>query len=63
MQDLEALTQLRVELLREAGDIKSNSNTANLAEVTRKYLGEKMQLGEFLAWVVEVDSQIVGLAA
>ncbi|MEH1905639.1 GNAT family N-acetyltransferase [Nostoc sp.] len=59
LQDLEALIQLRLELLREAGDIKSDSDTANLAEATRKYLGEKMPPGEFLAWVAEVDSQIV----
>ena len=59
LQDLEALIQLRLELLREAGDIKGDSDTANLAKATRKYLGEKMPLGEFLAWVAEVDSQIV----
>jgi GNAT superfamily N-acetyltransferase len=59
LQDLEALIQLRLELLREAGDIKGDSDTANLAEATRKYLGEKMPSGEFLAWVAEVDCQIV----
>ncbi len=51
LQDLEALIQLRLELLREAGNIKGDSDTANLAEATRKYLGEKMPPGEFLAWV------------
>jgi len=59
LQDLEALIQLRLELLRETGDIKGDSDTANLAEAARKYLGEKMLLGEFLAWVAEVGSQIV----
>ncbi|MEH1866080.1 MAG: GNAT family N-acetyltransferase [Nostoc sp.] len=59
LQDLEALIQLRLELLREVGEIKGDSDTANLAEANRKYLGEKMPLGEFLAWVAEVDSQIV----
>jgi ribosomal protein S18 acetylase RimI-like enzyme len=59
LQDLEALIQLRLEFLREAGEIKGDSDTGNLAEATRKYLGEKMPLGEFLAWVAEVDSQIV----
>ncbi|WP_375511374.1 hypothetical protein [uncultured Nostoc sp.] len=46
--DLEALIQLRLELLREAGDIKGNSDIANLAEATRKYLGEKMPSGELV---------------
>ena len=59
LQDLEALIQLRLELLQEAGKIKGNSDIANLAEATRKYLGEKMPSDEFLAWVAEVDSQIV----
>ena len=40
-------------------DTKGDSDIANLAEATRKYLGEKMPSGEFLAWVAEVDSQIV----
>jgi hypothetical protein len=54
LQDLEVLIQLRLELLREASDIKGDSDTANLAEAA-----EKMPSGEFLAWVAEVDSQIV----
>ncbi|WP_392482079.1 hypothetical protein [Nostoc sp. C110] len=37
LQDLEALIQLRLELLREAGNIKGDSDTTNLAEATRKY--------------------------
>ncbi|MDZ8090007.1 MAG: GNAT family N-acetyltransferase [Nostoc sp. DedQUE12b] len=59
LQDLEALIELRLELLREVGEIKGDFDTANLAEATRKYLGEKMPSGEFLAWVAEVDNQIV----
>ncbi|MBD2244648.1 hypothetical protein [Nostoc sp. FACHB-888] len=59
LQDLEALIQLRLKLLREAGDIKGDSDTANLAQATRKYFAEKMPQNEFLAWVAEVDSQIV----
>ncbi|MEH2139102.1 MAG: GNAT family N-acetyltransferase [Nostoc sp.] len=59
LQDLEALIQLRLELLREVSEIKGDSDTANLAEATRKYLGKKMPSGEFLAWVAEVDSQVV----
>ncbi|MEH2309254.1 hypothetical protein [Nostoc sp.] len=49
---------MRLELLREASDIKGDSDTTNLAEATRKYIGEKMPSGEFLSWVPEVDCQI-----
>ncbi|MEH2291211.1 GNAT family N-acetyltransferase [Nostoc sp.] len=59
LQDLETLIQLHLELLQEAGEIKGDSDTTNLAEATRKYLGEKMPPGEFLAWIAEVDNQIV----
>ena len=51
LQDLEALIQLRLWFLREASDIKGDFDTANLAKVTRKSLGEKMPSGKFLAWV------------
>jgi GNAT superfamily N-acetyltransferase len=59
LQDLETLIQLRLELLREVGNIKADCDTTNLAQAIRKYLGEKIPSGEFLAWVAEVDSQIV----
>ena len=60
LQDLEALVQLRLALLHEAGDLKSNTDTTDLAEATRQYLTQKMPKGEFLAWVAEVNNQIVG---
>ncbi|WP_193196433.1 GNAT family N-acetyltransferase [Nostoc sp. MG11] len=59
LQDLEALVDLRLELLREVGDIKGDTDTAALAQSTRNYFVEKMPQGEFLAWVAEVDNQIV----
>jgi len=59
LQDLETLIQLRLELLREVGNIKTDCDTTKLAQAIRKYLGEKIPSGEFLAWVAEVDSQIV----
>jgi GNAT superfamily N-acetyltransferase len=59
LQDLETLIQLRLELLREVGNIKTDCDTTKLAQAIRKYLGEKIPSAEFLAWVAEVDSQIV----
>ncbi|MEH2073589.1 MAG: hypothetical protein V7K57_04240 [Nostoc sp.] len=47
LQDLEALIQLRLELLWEVGEIKGDSDTANLAEATRKYLGVKCRWVSF----------------
>ncbi|QSJ14225.1 GNAT family N-acetyltransferase [Nostoc sp. UHCC 0702] len=57
--DLEALVKLRLELLREVDDIQDDTDTAAIAQATRKYLVDKMPQGEFLAWVAEVENQIV----
>ncbi|MBH8564394.1 GNAT family N-acetyltransferase [Nostoc sp. CENA67] len=59
LADLEALVNLRLALLREVGDIQNDTDTAAIAEAIRKYLLDKMPQGEFLAWVVEVENQIV----
>ncbi|PHJ57954.1 hypothetical protein VF14_25840 [Nostoc linckia z18] len=58
--DLEALVRLRLELLREAGDIKDNTEIEAIAAATRNYLADKIPQGEFLVWVAEVENQIVG---
>jgi len=57
--DLEALVRLRLELLREAGDIKDNTEIEAIAAATRNYLADKMPQGEFLVWVAEVENKIV----
>jgi hypothetical protein len=38
LDDLEALVQLRLTLLREAGNLKSDASTGILAEAIRQYL-------------------------
>jgi GNAT superfamily N-acetyltransferase len=59
LDHIEALVQLRLALLHEVGNITAHTDTAGLTEAMRKYLAQKMPKGEFLAWVAEVDSQIV----
>lgn len=59
LDDLEALVQLRLHLLHEVGNLQGDTHTAALAAATRRYFNEKMPKGEFLAWVAEVDSEIV----
>jgi hypothetical protein len=38
LDDLETLVQLRLALLREAGNLKSDASTGILAEAIRQYL-------------------------
>ncbi|BAZ48650.1 hypothetical protein NIES4103_12590 [Nostoc sp. NIES-4103] len=59
LADLEALVNLRLELLREVDDIQNDTDTGAIAQAIRKYLLDKMPQGEFLAWVAEVENQIV----
>ena len=59
MDDLDALVQLRLDLLREVGNLTGDAHTAELAEATRTYLAAKLPTGEFAAWVAEVDGLLV----
>lgn len=60
LDDLDALVQLRLDLLREVGSLADDTNTPVLAEAIRRYLTEKMPTGKFMVWVAEIDGQIVG---
>ena len=60
LDDLDALVQLRLDLLREVGNLKSDDDVPALAKATQRYLTEKIPKGEFVAWVAEVDDRIVG---
>jgi len=62
LDDLEELVRLRLEFLREVGNLKGGEGTAALAEAIRRYLLEKMPREEFMAWVAEVDGRIVGVS-
>lgn len=60
LDDLETLIQLRLALLREAGNLKSNASTGTLAEAIRQYLTRTLPTSKFLAWVAEADGEIIG---
>ena len=58
--DLGALVQLRLELLREAGNLESDSPVESLAEAIQQYPIKTLPTGQFVAWIAEVNSKIVG---
>jgi GNAT superfamily N-acetyltransferase len=60
LDDLEALVQLRLSLLREAGNLQSDTPTAALVEAIRQYLTKTLPTGQFVAWVAQVNSEIIG---
>ncbi|MBW4613727.1 MAG: GNAT family N-acetyltransferase [Desmonostoc vinosum HA7617-LM4] len=59
IQDLEVLVQLRLELLSEVEDIKDETDTIALAAAIRSYLAQKIPSDDFLAWIAEVNKQVV----
>jgi GNAT superfamily N-acetyltransferase len=60
LDDLETLVQLRLALLREAGNLKSDASTGILAEAIRQYLTRTLPAAKFVAWVAEVNGEIIG---
>ena len=57
--DVEALTDLRVALLREMGNVRDEASVAPLAGAIRHYLEDKLRTGAFVAWVAEADGRLV----
>ena len=60
LDDVDTLVQLRLDLMREIGNLKSEARAPVLAEAIQRYLTSKMPNDEFIAWVAEVNGQIVG---
>jgi GNAT superfamily N-acetyltransferase len=60
LNDLEVLVELRLALLREAGNLESDTPTAALAEAIRQYLSKNLPTGKFVAWVAQMNGKIVG---
>lgn len=60
LDDVDALTGLRLVFLEEVGNLRSGDDGGELVAAIRDYLLRKMPTGEFLAWVAESEEGIVG---
>jgi GNAT superfamily N-acetyltransferase len=58
--DIEALTDLRVAFFEELGEIADTKHAQAFRQATYRYLTEALPQGKFLAWVAQVDGQIIG---
>jgi GNAT superfamily N-acetyltransferase len=58
--DIDLLTEMRMALLREMGNIASDADAAALAGAVRNYFMEKLPGGRFLAWLAGTDGLVVG---
>ena len=62
LADVEALARLRLALLREMGNVCDGSQEGLLLDAMRDYFRRAMSTDEFLAWVAEVDGQVVAIS-
>src|SRR5262245_17401140 len=56
LDDLEALTRLRLALFRDMDELRDEHETADLAEAVRHFLATDLPTGRFIAWVVLDDA-------
>lgn len=57
--DTEQIVALRMAFLREEQP-DAVENEAEIAELTRRYVADKLPKGEFVVWLAEEDGRVVG---
>lgn len=58
--DIETLAKLRLDLFRELDEISDQEDISLLYDMTHKYFTEMLPKEEFVAWVAETESKVVG---
>lgn len=59
VEDVDELVRLRLDFLKEVGNVEDGADGDELCALMREYLLRKLPTGEFLAWVAEGDGAIV----
>jgi GNAT superfamily N-acetyltransferase len=60
--DIDTLTRLRLDFLREVGTLAADGPATEMGEATRRYLIEHLPGDDFAVWVAEVGAQVVATA-
>jgi GNAT superfamily N-acetyltransferase len=60
--DIDTLTRLRLDFVREVGTLATDDPATELAEAIRRYLLEHLPGDDFAVWVAEVGDQVVATA-
>ncbi len=61
LTDLDAIIELRMELLTAVGDVYEN-NWSDVFQANRDYFKEKLTSGRFSAWLGEVKGEVVAIS-
>ena len=59
VEDVDELVRLRLDFLKEVGNVEDGADCGELCALMRGYLLRKLPPGEFLAWVAESDGALV----
>jgi ribosomal protein S18 acetylase RimI-like enzyme len=55
LQDVDAMTELRIRMQWEVGNLTDSAREPEFRELTRRYLRETIPAGGFLCWVAELE--------
>ena len=61
LKDVDAITGLRIELLKAVGDV-NEGNRAIVFDANRRYFQKKLSNGGFSAWVADIRGTIVAIS-
>jgi GNAT superfamily N-acetyltransferase len=59
VDDVDALVELRVDLLRKLGKLEDGSQTPAFVAATRQYLLAAIARGDFTAWLAEENGEVI----
>ncbi|MCM3065777.1 GNAT family N-acetyltransferase [Priestia flexa] len=62
LSDVKGIISLRVELLKEVNEIKTQEEEKTVMEATERYLKEAMEKGEFVSFVAKDGEEIVSVS-
>jgi GNAT superfamily N-acetyltransferase len=62
VDDIDDLVELRVKLLQEVGEIKTNKEVEQVRLANKNYLNSTILQGDFVAYLAEFDSHIVAIS-
>lgn len=62
LSDVKGIISLRVELLKEVNEIKTQEEEKTVVEATERYLKEAMEKGEFVSFVAKDGEEIVSVS-
>jgi ribosomal protein S18 acetylase RimI-like enzyme len=62
VQDIEEIAKLRLELIKELGEVRSEQEEALILTATREYLEEALSSNEFISYLALANHQVISVS-